>query len=170
MTILDTISEEALDFVKQFVSQRRAALQKRKAVASGNLIDSIAYDVESTKQAVNILLAFEDYGRIIDMRNSSVNYDGFGKNAIDQIINWVEKKGVNNFISGYLQRRKYPPRQYARLISSIAWGIAIKRSKGKFRRKTWWNKAKTAAVANLVNQVAAALPDTTAENIVEKLK
>jgi hypothetical protein len=170
--ILDTISDEALIFVEQFVEQRRAALKKRKAVSTGELVASLEYDVvkKATQDALSILIAFEDSGRFIDMRPSSRHHDQWGRNAIDRIADWVARKGVSSFIDGYLKRRKYLPREFQKLLLSIAWGIAIKRTSGKFRRTVWWNKAKTAGIAQLVNQIAAALPDTTAGTIVDNLK
>ena len=170
-SILDTISDEALEFVQGFVEQRRSALKKRKNT-TGTLAASLEYDVvkKATEDAASILIAFEDYGRIIDMKPSSIQHDAWGRNAIDRLADWVARKGVNKFIEGYLKNRKYPPREYQKLLLSIAWGIAIKRTEGKFKRKVWWNKAKTAGIANLANQIAASLPDKTSEIIVDNLK
>ena len=169
-SLLHIINEESLKFVQTFVAQRKAALQKRKANVSGELLRSLEFDVvkNATRQAVDILIAFNDEGRIIDMRQSSIHYDGLP--LIDRLKIWVEKKGVNGFLNGYKDRRKYYPRDYNKLLTSIAWGIAINRSKGKFKRKTWWNKAKTAAIADLVNKIAAALPDPVLDNLKKEIK
>lgn len=163
--ILDFIHEQAQVWAADFVANRKAALDKRGIVASGSLKQSLAAEAskEVFRQAVEVYLAFEEYGRIAEMRR--VTHDKWGRNAIHRLEDWVRVRGVAAFLEGYRRRRRYIPRVEARLVNSIAWGIAINRTSGKFRRRTWYNKPKTAAITQLFNQVAAGLADVVSEEI-----
>jgi len=52
-----------------------------------------------------------------------------------------------------------------RVLTYIAWGIARKRFNGKYRRRRWYNKAKSAAITELFGDVAANMPDLIADEI-----
>lgn len=49
-------------------------------------------------------------------------------------------------------------------INKVAFGVKLRRAK----RTKWWNKAKTAAIFELYNNIAAALPDATAETLLSQ--
>jgi hypothetical protein len=68
--------------------------------------------------------------------------------------------------------RKYGKRPVsdAAFLNRIAWGIVKKRATGKYRRRRWWNPSKTAAVTELLNKVAAALPPTVGNDVAQNLK
>jgi len=60
------------------------------------------------------------------------------------------------------------PRRGVRIPSStinkVAFGVKLKRAKNT----KWWNKAKTAAIFELYNNIAAALPDAAAETLLSQ--
>lgn len=49
-------------------------------------------------------------------------------------------------------------------INKVAFGVKLKRAKNT----KWWNKPKTAAIFELYNNIAAALPDAAAETLLSK--
>jgi hypothetical protein len=132
------------------------------------LAESLRYEIEETKgaDALSILIEFNDYGRMIDMRR--ISHDEWGRNAIDRVEKWVIAKGVQRFVPGFLERRKLksPP---VNVINQIAWGILASRSGGKFRRRPWWNKAQSGGISDLYNQVSASLPRAAASEIAKGL-
>jgi hypothetical protein len=177
MEAMKAINDEAeavmLDWVQQFIAQRKAALMKgKKGVATGDLLNSFEIEADrlSREEGIALFIAFNEEGRFLDMKPQSFHHDAWGRNSIARLEAWVQKRGVGNFMSGYL--KKYPHTGFRkglnlqRIISNIAWGIAINRSGGKFKRgKAFWNKAKTAGTYELINNVAAALPAPTLDTI-----
>lgn len=153
-------------WAKKFLAQRKAILSKRKIQASGDLAASIEHAVEegSGQAAVSLLIAFNDYGRIVEMRRFS--HDKWGRNAVTRVEDWIRHKGVSRFVPGFMQKYqlKNVPKDF---INRAAWGILVARSGGKFRRRPWWNKAKSAALTDLYNQVAEATLDEAANQITE---
>ena len=165
MLIDDHIAHELTTWAADFVRQRAEFLRRRKYEATGTLTQSIEYELVRAAQrnAVEVLIAFEDHGRFIDMK-SLTPAEG-GTDYILALQAWVERKGfVNRFTQGYMKRHniKTVP---ADILSRIAWGIAVKRSTGKMRRRRWWNKSKTAAIYDAFNKVAASLPPVAAQEV-----
>jgi len=123
---------------------------------------------QSFRGTVDMLLQFEAYGRYIDMRR--LQPPAGGADYIEGLQEWIREKGLEQkFIRGYMRRRKLK-KVPDRVLNSIAWGIAIKRAKGKVRRRPWYNKSKSAAISDLFNQVAAGLPDIVGPEVAKQLK
>lgn len=182
MQELSRINDEAmrvmLDWVQHFIEQRKAALNAgKKGVASGELLRS--FEIEATKLAqeegIALLIAFNESGRLIDMKPKNLHYDAWGRNGISRLEAWVQKRGVGNFMTGYIKKHpNYGARKgvnLQRIINDIAWGIAISRTSGKFRRvKSFWNAPKTAGIYDLINKVATQLPSVTSSTIAQQFK
>lgn len=49
-------------------------------------------------------------------------------------------------------------------INKVAFGVKLRRAKNT----KWWNKPKTAAIFELYNNIAAALPDATADSLLSQ--
>ena len=169
---------EMLKWVQHFIAQRKAALLRgRKGVASGDLLRS--FEIEMTRKAneegIALLMSFDDSMRFLDMKPSSFSYDAWGREAIDRLQKWIVKRGIGGFMPKYLRQN---PNLGARkglnmqsIVSDIAWGIAISRKNGNFKRgKSVWNKAKTAGIYELINNVAAALPAPTMDAVKKQFK
>jgi hypothetical protein len=161
----DSIMKVADDWAKKFLEARINRLRKNKMDSSGDLIRSLEYALEGGRaesEATRLLVAFNDYGRIAEMRN--ISHDKWGRNAMTRLEDWIVRKGVGNFVYGFMQRRglKTAPKG---ILNQIAWGIMVSRSHNKFRRNPWYNKAKSAAVTDLYNQVAASMLDRSADVI-----
>lgn len=163
----DRIAEVSRTWADDFVAARKTALSARKITASGDLSRSIEAGVTKGGEqgAVTILIAFNDYGRIVEMRR--INHDKWGRNAVTRVEDWIREKGISRFVPGFMQRHpewKTTPKD---VVNRAAWGILVSRSANKFRRRPWWNKAKTASVSSLYNQVATATADATMEELKE---
>ena len=163
------LEKTMLAWAAEFIADRKAVLRSRKIEASGDLIKSLEAklnrDVSAT--TTEILLSFPDYGRIIDMRNT--NPATGGDETLEGIEKWIERKGKAKFVSAWQKRykRKTVP---ANVVNQIAWGILIKRSRGKVRRRNWYNKSKGVAITDLYNRVVAGLPEMTGKQIVNNFK
>jgi hypothetical protein len=176
--INETIKDQMLEWVQHFMTQRKAALLKgKKGVDTGELLRSFEIAIEKTvkEEGIALLIAFNEEGRLIDMKPNSLHFsDKWGRNAIDRLEAWIQRKGIGSFVPGYL--KKHPQTGFRKginltaIIHNIAWGIAINRTKGNFKRgKHWWNPAKTAGTYELINKVAAALPSPTLDAIKKEL-
>lgn len=171
--INEAIKEQMLDWVQHFIAQRKAALSKgKKGVATGALLNSFELEIDrvAKEEGIALLIAFNESGRFLDMKPSSMSNDAWGRDSIERLKAWVEKRGIGQFYAGYME--KHPNTGFRKginiqqIINNIAWGIAINRSNGKFKRgKKWWNASKTAGIYDLINQVAAALPRPTLDAI-----
>mgnify|MGYP000741763767 CR=1 FL=1 len=163
------ISAEMEEWAAVFVKQRVDFLRKRKIEASGQLINSIAASInqQARREAVELLLAFDDTGRFLDMKR--LRPSGGGADYITALENWIREKGFEGkFTQKFMQKyrlQKAPPN----VLNKIAWGIAMSRSTGKFRKKKWYNKPKTAAIGELFTNVAAMIPDIVSKQIAQNL-
>ena len=83
-------TEKALNkFGKMVVIRASAQLSLKKINYTGKLDDSLAYDVDVTKNALNLDFLMEDYGVVVDKGRKA------GKGAPpDKILEWVLKKPV----------------------------------------------------------------------------
>ena len=155
-THIDDVSRE---WVKEYIRVRQLTMRRRKIEASGRLVDSMQFQItKSINNAVSntIELAFEDYGRFVEMKR--LNVPAGGQELIDNLAAWIEKKGfAQKFTTAFIAKRnlKTAPQN---VLNQIAWGITAKRNKG-YRRRVWYAKSKSAAVTDLFNRVAAGIPD-----------
>ena len=162
------VEEKLRMWAADYIASRKSALRQRKIEASGNLIASLEAEINkaASREAIELIMSFPDYGRIIDQRN--VRPARGGKGYIELLEDWIERKGEAKFVSGW-QRRNKGKKVPKNIVNRIAWGIAIKRSGNRFRRKQWYNKSKSAAITDLFNQVAAGLPDITGNQMSKQL-
>lgn len=163
------IAEEAADWARGFIAARVQYLSASKISRTGALESSLGYSIErqARQEAVEILLAFEEHGRFIDMKPTA--QDKWGREAVARVQDWARRVGLEKFERGY--RRKYGkvPALDSQFLNKIAWGILIKRTSGKYRRRRWWNKPKTAGISDLLNLVASRLPDKVADQVKQTL-
>lgn len=163
--LAEFLEKEGREWVQQFIAQRKAFLAKRKIKASGDLIDSMRYEIESTLESylrTSIDVQFQLYGRFIDMKNLAA--PSGGSEYIAALEDWIVRRGFEQkFLSAFMANRKLkrPPKHY---LNQLAWGIAIKR-KAKVRRRAWYAKSKAAATSDLYNRVAAGLPEIVADEL-----
>ena len=166
MIIEDYLQEELAAWAAVFVKDRVAYLRSRKISASKDLERSLQYEIrnDTFRGAVTLMLAFEEYGRFIDMKRLKPAKGG--GDYIEGLIQWIKERGLEEqFVRRYMRRRRLK-KVPARVLNQIAWGIAIKRSsRSRTRRRAWYNKPKSAAIRELFNQVAANMPEQVADEI-----
>jgi len=163
------LEKTMLTWAAEFIRDRKAELRRKKIEASGDLIKSLEAKINKdvSAQATEILLMFPDYGRIVDMKQT--NTANGGEDTIEGIEKWIERKGKAKFVSKWQQKykRKTVP---ANVVNQIAWGILIKRARGKNRRRNWYNKPKGVAITDLYNRVVAGLPEMTGKQVAKNFK
>ena len=159
------LQQEMEVFAAEFVRDRIAALKRRRTNASGDLAKSLSYEVkaQTLSAATELLLAFEEHGRFIDMRRLQPAEGG--ADYIANIISWIEAKGLREkFVRGYMRNRKLK-KVPERVMTYIAFGIARKRFNGRYRRTKWYNKFKSANITEMYDQIQAGLPDIVLEEM-----
>lgn len=163
------IASELEEWAAGFV-QARVAYLSRTASRSGVLERSVQSEIVRAAQrdAVEALIAFQEYGRFIDMKPTA--QDKWGRQALKRIEEWADAVGLENFERGFIKRYGSRPLRDEAFLNRIAWGIVKKRATGKYRRRRWWNPAKTASVTELLNKVAAALPPRVGADVAQTLK
>lgn len=152
------ISETSEHWAERWLTARIAKLEKTGAKSSGQLKRSFGSRIVRGQDgaAVRIEIGFEEHGRYIDMKR--IEHDKWGRNALERLVDWIERKGIERFAPGFLKKYNLK-KQPKGIVNNIAWGIMVNRSKGKFRRKKWYAAAKEAGVTELFNEVAANIPD-----------
>ena len=163
--LTDFLKAQAEEFCAEFVRDRAAALRARGAVASGDLARSLQYEVraQAVDAGVQALIAFEESGRFIDMKNLQPAEGGV--EYIQNIISWIQRKGLEEkMITGYTKKRNLE-RLPERVLTYIAFGIARKRFNGKYKRTRWYNKTYPAKITELYDTILANLPDMIAEEM-----
>jgi hypothetical protein len=162
--IHEAVKKVSAGWAVEFIRQRKAALERKGIKGSGALIEGLEFATEEQAEALvsRILVAFPGYGRIAEMRR--VSHDAWGRNAIDRVVDWITAKGVGKFLPGFMKKYNFkkPPQD---AVLRMAWGVLVARSQGKFRRRKWYNAAKTAAITDLYNDVAIATMDATADSV-----
>lgn len=169
--IKDLIESEMQIFLLEFLSNRKEHLAK-KINAKGNLSASMSGDIDKQARAdtVRLALAFNDYGRFIDMKRLKPVIPKKGSEYVYLIHKWlVSKRLETKFIRKYM--KKYKIKFVTQnLMKRIVWGILIDRAKNKIYPKRWYNKYKTLKINDLYNQVVGKLPDKTREIILESFE
>ena len=176
--VSDYIEQVLTEFSEEFISQRIAYLQSKKINSSAQLSKSLHYELhkQAKGELMDLLISFENYGRYIDMRKLD-NPKG-GSELLSSLEDWIQRKGLEAKMV-----KKYQSRQLSlfgssskklkklpnNLLYRIAWGIIVKWRTHR-RRRQWWNKPKSAALAELYNRVLAGLPEATAKDISNAFK
>lgn len=165
--IKDYLRTESQAWVTRFIEDRIAYLRRRGIKAAGDLERSLQAEVLAGLRdaSVQTLIAFEEYGRIIDMKRFDPPEGG--ADYLLGLISWIKRTGrEQKMVRGYMRKRnlKRPPE---RVLTYIAWGIAKKRLNGKYRRRRWYNKSKSAAISELFRDVAANMPEQVAKEITQ---
>jgi len=167
--IKDLIQAELSEWATGFIGARKAFLASTVS-KSGVLTDSMRSDIDrqSRQEAIELLISFAEHGRFLDMKPTA--QDKYGRNAILRLVDWVERTGLSKFVRGWERIHGKRPIDDNKLLNRIAWGIVIRRTQGKYRRRIWWNKSKQAAITELFNEVASKLPPKISEQVSQSLK
>jgi phage replication-related protein YjqB (UPF0714/DUF867 family) len=169
--LTDYIEVQGLAWAKEFIAYRKSWMESKGIKATGELINSLELEITSIlDQAAKtkIAIAFNDYGRFIEIKNLYV--PGGGTDYIESLEKWIEKKGYRQkMTANYLATRKVRTVP-ANILNQLAWAIAISRKNRVARRRQWYNKPKSAAITELYNKVAAGLPERVAQELKNAFK
>lgn len=164
--LTDYLEVQGLAWAKEFIAGRKAWLASKGIKASGELISSLQTEVLSTLEGAamtRIELFFVEHGRFIEIKN--LRAPKGGEQYIAALEQWIEDKGLQGkFTKNYLKKRNIR-NEPANILNQLAWSVAISRLQRTKRRKQWYNKPKSAAIADLFNRVAANLPELLAQEI-----
>jgi hypothetical protein len=179
-----TVRDTASELAREFIAERKTDIRRKKANASGELAASYDYDIEqqATQEGISLTIAFLEQGRYIDLLPHSYSHDKWGRNAVSRLEKWIDNRGRQQFIDGWLKRNptRGKPRENkfgfetrqitdASIINHVVWGILTNRGDGKWRRKKVWNKPKTEFVSYLVNQTIANLLPAASQDFMHEI-
>jgi hypothetical protein len=127
-----------------------AKIQERKLVLTGELLKSLQYDVlkASSTQVGTLLLAFEESGRIKDMRQ--INRRKLP--PVSVMEEFVQKVGLGKFkyVPGYSKTAK--PLTENAMMRRIAWGLTFShKEKTKHKPKKWFSKPFYSTIHTLID-------------------
>lgn len=170
------VEQQAREMAERWMLSRRlkAGTEKGRGragrgVASGALSESLKSKSQFDQFGNGeVALAFEEYGRFLDMKK--VSHDKWGRDMIDRLTKWVMRRGTEKFMLRFFEIYKYRPKVLDEATARrIAFGIAVGLTHGKFRRAAWYTKSRTAALYEAYNKIAAGLPDPVLKDIRENL-
>lgn len=160
MTYQEFIELTVTQWTHELVRQRISALKKSRLVATGELKKLRGEVIKGAiKDGARMELIMRDYGRIQDMKNATFS----DKTPIDEIVKWIEAKGVRKFINRYLKIYGKMPASRSRFIHSLAW--SIKSGKKKQRRRRWYSKSVYGAIYALYDDLLIGLADPALDNL-----
>lgn len=161
-------NEEAAKWHQNIIAVLRESLQKRKIIASEELLNSLNAAVTRASQNAEgkISITFQSYGRYRDMRKLIYT----SQPPVDEIEEWVKEIGIEKFrnVPGYKNSNQVPTRDMA--ARRIAWGIArkmhmrytVKRPK----RQVWYSSP----LYTEINKLETRLARRYSEMIVQQMK
>lgn len=144
-------------------------IQKRKLILDEKLINSIEYQVikASGDQVNGVRLAFEDYGRMKEMKNLFYTKQP----PVSEMEDFVRKVGLGKFkyVPGYSSMAKVPSEDVA--VKRIAWGISRSRlADHKHKPKKWFAKTFYGQINVLIDQLLEGYQEGAIENVKESFK
>lgn len=169
--VSEVINKELQKWAVQFVIKRRNDAQAlSKATGEGaNSFKSPTVKQAGGNETAMAIFEFADYLRYFDMRRVQ-----WGKVAnIDALKDWIEKKGVNQFIPKFQQKYGYIPKSNQTLINKLAWGIGISfKTNGKWssKRKRWYNKGKEVSINVLYGRLLDQLAKESLDNLKKSMQ
>lgn len=81
------------EFGTELVNLYRTELIKANRVASGNLINSLRYEIVENEDEVQVLLYYIDYGYYVDQGRQPTKNGGSGE-LMSKIEDWIRVKGI----------------------------------------------------------------------------
>jgi hypothetical protein len=138
--MMQQLEDAGAAWMEMAIRELKASAKNKKLELSGASIASISGAISGFTSAgtMELAISFQNSARFQDWRTRP---DYKNQPPIEEIMDWVLKKGVQNFksVPGYGKgSRKISDSEAAR---RIAWGIAIaKRRNGPKKRKRWFAK------------------------------
>lgn len=152
-------NEILLEWAAEFVRYRKEAVRKAKLFRQGELEASFEQEVirAAANEVATAIFAFEEYGRILDMKKLKRNQ----QMPVNEIEDWVKKVGVDKFRSVFAKKRKLPVSN-DRLANMVAWGIV---KSGKRRRRRWYSKGREPSFGVLYERLREAYMEVSLDEL-----
>jgi hypothetical protein len=134
------LEDASAAWLERAIRALKESAENNGVVLTGESIKSISGAISnfSSDGVMEIAISFQNSARILDWRTKPQ----YTKNApIEELVNWVLKKGVQNFkrVPGYGKGK--PRITDSQAARRIAWGIAVSRFiHGPKKRKRWFAK------------------------------
>jgi hypothetical protein len=158
------LQEQLGDWAENTKRELITAIEKRNLKLTDELVRSIEYQVvkAAEDQASGVKLAFEDYGRMKEMRH--LFYDKMP--PVSVMEEFVRKVGLGKFkyVPGYLNKSKVPSEDVA--IKRIAWGISKSRlTDTKHKPRKWFAKNFYSKINILIDRLLEGYQDISLDTI-----
>ena len=139
-----------------FIMRRWKYLEAKHLKDTGGLINSLQAETQAKGEAIQCLLAFEEYGRYLDMKTQRP--DTFGQPYIQALKEWIEARSwKQEAIDAYVHWRKLRTVP-TDVLNSIAWGIAMTQKGKRSRQRSWYLKPQKQAIEQLFDRLITGLP------------
>ena len=164
------LDEELGNYAARALAELAAAIQKQGLVLTEELLQSLRSEVvaASVRHVASMGIAFEQYGRIRDMK-------GINRSAappLAEIEDYVKKVGIDKFdyVPGY--RHGQFPLTKAVAINRIAWGIARARLRdnSQVRPKAWFAKTFYSSINRFIDAVTTRYAAQTGTHIAASIR
>lgn len=173
------------DWGRDYTSQRQTRLNARRRRGSGALTNSFRRnEITNNGEIEAVLFRFLKHGRYRDMKKLA-GAEG-GEEYVKEIIEWIKDKGLyDKLVDGWIDRNTKLRKNFAGFIlvpvlppdieRRLAWGIIRSRANRepdsaiKYRHR-WYNASRTAAIADLKNQIIAAMPSAVLDDVARQIK
>ena len=168
--VYDFLEQTLEQFCVDFVAGRQAALLRQNAIASSRLVISFDYQVrkQALDEGLTALIAFRESGRFLDMKQARTGRPS--TEHVENMRSWLQDKGLmQKAVRDYVRKRRLKTVP-ERVKTYVAFGVVIKRRNGRHRRKRFYNKAKSAAIAQLYEDVLAGMPDHVFDALKQSLR
>jgi hypothetical protein len=171
MSNQDIINEVTETFAREFMTglQRQASSRIKEDTGSGNKSFDVDFVKGAAGSAAILTTEFASHLRLFDMKKVS-RQSQLDPRGIGLLKEWIERKGVSNFMKKYNEPTKVRRKgqlvdvSTTRIINNIAWGIS--RKKKPLKRKKWYNTKKGGSIYTLY----ARLMDAVIENSMKEMK
>ncbi len=159
------------EFSQRLIEQRKRNVRKEKAISSRELLESYDYEItrSTLAQTASALIAFEEYGRFLDMKRVNRRSSMI---PIADIEAWLLDGGLAKFRSLPADAQGRTAATHRKLLLDLAWGVSRNiQKRGRYKRKKR-RKLQTgieSLLARLINELSEGYLDRTVEEIKESL-
>ena len=164
------LDEELGNYAARALAELAASIQKKGLVFTEELLQSLRSEVvaASARHVASMGIAFEQYGRIRDMKGISRSKAP----PLEVIEKYVEKVGIDkfNYVPGY--RYGQFPLTKAVAINRIAWGLsrAILRDQSQVRSRPWFAKTFYKSINRFIDAVTTRYAAQTGTHIAASIR
>jgi hypothetical protein len=164
------LDEEVGNYAAKSLALLTASIQKRGLVLTEELLKSLRSEVvaASAQHVASMGIAFEQYGRIRDMKGINRRQAP----PVEEIEAYIKKVGLDkfNYVPGY--RYGQFPLTPAVAINRIAWGIARAklRDNSQVKPKAWFAKTFYGSLNSFLDAVTTRYAAQTGQHIAASIR